>query len=58
MTQEQYVTIIKCIQHGAAAMSDELINALNAIITTCKTYEQEKKNEQEKEKVQETKETK
>lgn len=47
MTQEQYITIIKCIQHGAAAMADELINSLNSVITKCKTYEQEKKNEQE-----------
>ena len=52
MTQEQYLLIVKCINHGAAACADELIIALNTVITKCKSYE---KKEKQSAQTQETK---
>lgn len=47
MTQEQYLMIIKCIQHGASAFADELIASLNGMITKCKQYERAEKKTKE-----------
>lgn len=41
MTQDQYLTIVKCIQYGSPALSEELVSSLNAVITKCKAYEKE-----------------
>lgn len=50
MTQEQYLMIVRCIQHGASAVADELIMSLNSMIQKCKAYEKkEKKSKDNKE---------
>lgn len=43
MSQEQYLSIVRCIQFGAAARAEELIGALNGMITKCKSYERKEK---------------
>lgn len=51
MNQEQYVMIVRCIQHGAPVIADELISSLNALISQVKSYEKkEKKATKESEK--------
>ncbi len=47
MTQEQYIMIVKCIQHSASAFADELISSLNGMITKCKQYERAEKKAKE-----------
>lgn len=43
MTQDQYTTIIKCITFGSPAQADELIKAINKLVSDAQEVEAKSK---------------